>query len=203
MVAIVFLVCCIVFSNLQHKLPVMQQYQQRLLQENNTVCSGTKFWAVAAKIKGPAFGIFIIYIATLSIFPGFIAEDLESELLKDWYPTILITVYNLADLTGKSLTAFCVPQSITKAIWAATTRLLFYPMFVVCLHGPKWLKTEVPIVVLTFLLGFTNGYLPSVLMILAPKSVPFSESELFAIVMIAFLGFGLVGGSILGWFWVL
>ncbi|KAG4930151.1 hypothetical protein AAZX31_17G110000 [Glycine max] len=202
MVATIFLLCCIIFSNLQHKLPVMQQYHQRLHQES-TVCTGTKFWAVAGKIKGAAFGIFIIYIVTLSIFPGFIAEDLESKILRDWYPILLITVYNLADLMGKSLTAFYVMQSMTRAIWAATARLLFYPLFVVCLHGPKWLKTEVPMVVLTFLLGFSNGYLTSVLMILTPKSVPLSESELSAIVMTGFLGFGLVGGSVLGWFWIL
>ena len=108
-----------------------------------------------------------------------------------------------ADLMGKSLTAFYVMQSMTRAIWVATARLLFYPLFVVCLHGPKWLKTEVPMVVLTFLLGFSNGYLTSVLMILTPKSVPLSESELSAIVMTGFLGFGLVGGSVLGWFWIL
>lgn len=202
MVATIFLLCCIVLSNLQYKLPVMQHYRQRLLEEN-TLCSGTKFWAVAGKIKGPAFGIFIIYIVTLSIFPGFIAEDLESKLLKDWYPILLITVYNFADLIGKSLTAFYVLQSIKRAIWASTARLLLYPLFILCLHGPKWLKTEVPMVVLTFFLGFTNGYLTSVLMILAPKSVPFSESELSAIVMTVFLGFGLVGGSVLGWFWIL
>ena len=201
-VATVFLLCCIVFSNLQYKLPVMQQHYQRLQQEN-PLCSGTRFWAVAGKIKGPAFGILIIYIVTLSIFPGFIAEDLESKLLKDWYPILLITVYNLADLMGKSLTAFYVLQSITRAIWGSTARLLFYPLFIFCLHGPKWLKSEAPMVVLTFLLGFTNGYLTSVLMILTPKSVPLSESELSAIVMTVFLGFGLVGGSVLGWFWIL
>ncbi|WVZ13117.1 hypothetical protein V8G54_017647 [Vigna mungo] len=202
MVATIFLLFCIVFSNLQHKLPVMQQYRQGVHQES-TLCTGTKFWAVAGKIKGAAFGIFIIYIVTLSIFPGFIAEDLESKLLRDWYPILLIAVYNLADLMGKSLTAFYVIQSMTRAIWAATSRLLFYPLFVICLHGPKWLKTEVPMVVLTFLLGFSNGYLTSVLMILTPKSVPLPEAEFSAIVMTGFLGFGLVGGSVLGWFWIL
>ncbi|ESW27010.1 hypothetical protein PHAVU_003G166000 [Phaseolus vulgaris] len=202
MVATIFLLFCIVLSNLQHKLPVMHQHHQSVHQES-TLCTGTKFWAVAGKIKGAAFGIFIIYIVTLSIFPGFIAEDLESKLLRDWYPILLITVYNLADLMGKSLTAFYVIQSMKRAIWAATSRLLFYPLFVICLHGPKWLKTEVPMVVLTFLLGFSNGYLTSVLMILTPKSVPLSEAELSAIVMTGFLGFGLVGGSVLGWFWIL
>ncbi|KAE9609722.1 putative equilibrative nucleoside transporter [Lupinus albus] len=144
-----------------------------------------------------------LFLQENTLCSGFIAEDLKSNVLKDWYPILLITVYNFADLLGKSLTAFHVLQSITKAIWASTARLLFYPLFIVCLHGPKWLKTEVPMMFLTFLLGFTNGYFTSVLMILTPKSVSFSESELSAIVMTAFLGFGLVGGSVLGWFWIL
>ncbi|KAI4344140.1 hypothetical protein L6164_011406 [Bauhinia variegata] len=49
----------------------------------------------------------------------------------------------------------------------------------------------------------TNEYLTSVLMNLAPKSVPISESELSAIGMTVFLGFDLVGGSFLGWFWII
>ncbi|KAI4335708.1 hypothetical protein L6164_014330 [Bauhinia variegata] len=200
-VATIFLLCCIIFCNLLYKLPVMLQYE-RVIQEDIT-CTGPKFWAVTVKIRWPAFGIFIIYIVTLSIFPGFIAEDLKSEFLKDWYPILLITIYNMADLIGKSLTAFYVIKCIRRATWASTTRLLFYPLFIVCLHGPKWLKTEAPMVVLTFMLGLTNGYLTSVLMILAPKSVPISESELSAIVMTVFLGFGLVGGSVLGWFWII
>jgi equilibrative nucleoside transporter 1/2/3 len=53
------------------------------------------------------------------------------------------------------------------------------------------------------MLGVTNGYLTSVLMILTPKSVSVSESELSAILMVVFLGIGLVGGSIIGWFWVI
>lgn len=145
----------------------------------------------------------MIYVVTLSIFPGFIAENLESKFLQDWYPVLLITVYNVADFMGKSLTAIYVLQSIKKATWACISRLLFYPLFTACLHGPKWLKGEIPVVVLTFMLGLTNGYLTSVLMILAPKTVPVSEAELSAIVLVVFLGIGLVGGSVLGWFWII
>ncbi|XP_071722306.1 equilibrative nucleotide transporter 8-like [Rutidosis leptorrhynchoides] len=105
---------------------------------------------------------------------------------------------------GKALTAIYLVKSIKKAGWSCFGRLLFYPLFAACLHyGPKWLKTEVPVMVLTFMLGLTNGYLTSVVMILAPKSVPVSEAELSAIVMVVFLGFGLVGGSVLGWFWII
>uniref|UniRef100_A0A6N2N0G6 Uncharacterized protein n=1 Tax=Salix viminalis TaxID=40686 RepID=A0A6N2N0G6_SALVM len=49
------------------------------------------------------------------------------------------------------------------------------------------------------MLGVTNGYLTSVLMILTPKSVSVSEAEFSAIAMVVFLGIGLVGGSVIGW----
>ena len=145
----------------------------------------------------------MIYTVTLSIFPGFLAENVESKLFGDWYPIMLITVYNFTDFIGKSLTAIYVLKGIRKSTFACIARLLFYPLFAACLHGPKWLKTEVPIVVLTLVLGLSNGYLTSVLMILSPKSVQPSEAEIVAVVMVVFLGIGLVSGSILGWFWII
>ncbi|MBA0633124.1 hypothetical protein Godav_001772 [Gossypium davidsonii] len=193
--------CCILCCNLLYKLPVMQQHYRIL--GDDPFCSRPQFWTVARKICWPALGILMIYVVTLSIFPGFIAENLESKFLQDWYPVLLITVYNVADFMGKSLTAIYVLQSIKKATWACISRLLFYPLFTACLHGPKWLKGEIPVVVLTFMLGLTNGYLTSVLMILAPKTVPVSEAELSAIVLVVFLGIGLVSGSVLGWFWII
>lgn len=87
--------------------------------------------------------------------------------------------------------------------WASIARLMFIPLFMACLHGLKWLKTEVPVMTLTFMLGLTNGYLTSAFMILAPKSVPVSEAEVSALVMVVFLGLGLVAGSVLGWFWII
>nr|GEU98711.1 equilibrative nucleotide transporter 8-like [Tanacetum cinerariifolium] len=180
---------------------IMEQHY-KLLQHNSSP-SRPKFWDVARMIRWPALGIFIIYTVTLSIFPGFLAENIKSELLKDWYPIMLIATYNMADFAGKSFTAIYVLESITKATWGCMGRLLLYPLFTACLHGPVWLKNEVFVVFLTVILGFTNGYLTSVIMMLAPKSVPPSEAEMAAVVMALFLGLGLVSGSVLGWFWII
>ncbi|KAL5547829.1 hypothetical protein UlMin_003060 [Ulmus minor] len=201
LVSSIILLTCIISCNLLYKLPVMQHHCS--LQQQDPMCSRPQIHAVARRIKWPAFGIFTIYVVTLSIFPGFLAEDLESKILKDWYPILLITTYNIADLVGKSLTAAYVIKSLKKATWGCVARLIFYPIFTASLHGPKWLKTETPMMGLTFLLGLTNGYLTSVLMILVPKSVPASEAEVSAVVMVVFLGLGLVGGSVLGWFWII
>ncbi|XP_034918842.1 equilibrative nucleotide transporter 8 [Populus alba] len=200
-VSAIILLCCALSSNLLYKLPVMEQLYK--LAPDDSLFPKPKFRAVARKIRWPAFGVLMIYIVTLSIFPGFIAEDLSSKLLKDWYPVLLITIYNVADFTGKSLTAIYVLKSIKKATWGCILRLVFYPLFAACLNGPKWLKTEVPVAILTFMLGVTNGYLTSVLMILAPMAVSVSEAELSAIAMVVFLGIGLVGGSVIGWFWII
>ncbi|XP_016487628.2 equilibrative nucleotide transporter 8-like [Nicotiana tabacum] len=196
------LIGCIICCNMLYKLPVMQQHYA-LVQDNCLPCSRHKFQDMARTIRWPAFGIFAIYTVTLSIFPGFLAENLESKLLKDWYPILLITVYNLSDFAGKSFTAVYVLKSIGKATWFCIARLIFYPLFTACLHGPKSLKNEVPIIFLTTMLGLTNGYLTSVIMILAPKSVPTSEAEIAAIVMAVSLGMGLMAGSVLGWFWII
>ncbi|XP_059286378.1 equilibrative nucleotide transporter 8 [Lycium ferocissimum] len=195
------LIVCIICCNLLYRLPVMQQHYT--LVQDFLPCSRHKLQDVARTIKYPAFGIFAIYTVTLSIFPGFLAENLESKILKDWYPILLITVYNVSDFVGKSFTAVYVLKSTGKATWGCVARLLFYPLFAACLHGPKWLKSEVPIVFLTTLLGLTNGYLTSVIMILAPKSVPSSEAEIAAIVLAVSLGMGLVAGSVVGWFWII
>ncbi|XP_031378283.1 equilibrative nucleotide transporter 8 isoform X1 [Punica granatum] len=195
------LVACTVCCNLLYKLPVMRQHYMTL--HGDPPSPRPRFLEVAEKIRFPGLGIVLIYIVTLSIFPGFLAENVRSDLLRDWYPVLLITTYNVADLMGKSLTAVYVMPSIKRATWLSTGRLMFYPSFMACLHGPQWLKSEVPVAILTFLLGLTNGYLTSVLMILAPKSVPATEAELSAIIMVVFLGVGLVSGSVIGWFWII
>ncbi|KAK8649857.1 hypothetical protein V6N13_139511 [Hibiscus sabdariffa] len=54
-----------------------------------------------------------------------------------------------SDFVGKSLTAIYVLQSIKKDTWGFIARLLFYLLSTACLHGPKWLKGEIPVAVLT------------------------------------------------------
>ncbi|RZS11631.1 hypothetical protein BHM03_00042978 [Ensete ventricosum] len=129
--------------------------------------------------------------------------DVHSEVLKDWYPIILIAGYNVFDLVGKSLTAVYLLENANVAVACCAGRLLFYPLFLGCLHGPKFFRAEIPVTILTCLLGLTNGYLTSVLMILAPKSVPIQHSETAGIVIVLFLVVGLAAGSIVSWFWVI
>ncbi|OAY80445.1 Equilibrative nucleotide transporter 1 [Ananas comosus] len=212
-VSIVVMAICLVCYNIADHLPVVQHYKNiklRVLKEESNEKSSmtgsawrSTLWSIVGRIKWHGFGIFLIYVVTLSIFPGYITEDVHSEALKDWYPIILIAGYNIFDLVGKSLPALYLLENADIAVAGCVVRLLFYPLFLGCLHGPKFFRTEIPVTVLTCLLGLTNGYLTSVLMILAPKTVPIQHSETAAIVIVLFLVIGLSVGSVVSWFWVI
>ncbi|KAK8314246.1 hypothetical protein V6Z12_D01G159300, partial [Gossypium hirsutum] len=211
--SIVFMVICIVLYNVAHKLPIMQYYEElkaEAVKEEKAekgpmtgpVWRAT-LWNIVGTVKWYGFGIVLIYFVTLSIFPGYITEDVHSLVLKDWYPVLLITGYNVFDLVGKSLTAVYLLENAKVAISACVVRLLFFPLFIGCLHGPQLFRTEFPVSLLTCLLGLTNGYLTSVLMIMAPKSVQIQHAETSGIVMVLFLVVGLASGSVIAWFWVI
>lgn len=211
-VSIVVMIICVVFYNVAHRLPVIKYYnnlkkQAKNEQEEKGVLTGalwrSALFDIVGRIKWYGFGILIIYVVTLSIFPGYITEDVHSQTLKDWYPILLLTSYNVFDLVGKSLTALYLLGNANVAIGSSFARLLFLPLFWGCLHGPEIFRTEVPVTLLTCLLGLTNGYLTSVLMILAPKTVQLLHAETAGIVMVLFLVVGLAIGSIVAWFWVI
>lgn len=128
---------------------------------------------------------------------------LKSEILLNRYPIILIAGYNIFDLVGKVLPAYYLLENANIAFAGCVARLLFYPLFLACLHGPQFFRTEVPVTILTCLLGLTNGYLTGIVMILAPKAVPIQHAETAGIAIVLFLVIGLVFGSLVSWFWVI
>lgn len=212
-VSIVVMLLNIVFYNLAHKLPVIKYYSDLKKvaaneeKEQKGELTGklwrSTLWEIVGTVKWYGYGIMIIYVVTLSIFPGSVTEDVHSETLKDWYPIILIAGYNVFDLIGKMLTPLYIVENAKAAIGASFGRLLFLPFFYGCLHGPDLLRTEIPVMILTCLLGLTNGYFTCVLMILAPKTVRLQHAETAGIVLVLYLIVGLAIGSILSWFWVL
>lgn len=212
-VGIVVMAICIVLYNVAHRLPVIKYHQDLKIQAVNEEKEAqgsitgavwrSTVWHVVGRVKWYGLGILLIYVVTLSIFPGYITEDVYSPTLKDWYGIILITGYNVFDLVGKCLTAVYLLQNEKVAIGSSVARLLFFPLFLGCLHGPKFFQTEIPVTILTCLLGLTNGYLTSVLMIMAPKAVQLQHAETAGIVIVLFLVIGLAAGSVVAWFWVI
>lgn len=154
---------------------------------------------VWSHIRSLVLSVGIVYMVTMAIYPGHITEDIHSAVLGDWYPVLLITIYNVGDLVGKMLTSVYMMEDQVLMIRGCFGRLIFLPLFYVVLHGPACFRTEVPMFVLTLLLGLSNGYLTSNVMIVAPKNVSIVESEMAGIIMTLFLVVGLTCGLLLGW----
>ncbi|KAJ7563614.1 hypothetical protein O6H91_03G117400 [Diphasiastrum complanatum] len=162
-----------------------------------------RYWQTLKQIQGLVLSLTFIYVVTLSIFPGFITENVHSIKLGDWYPVLLITTYNVSDLLGKMLTAFYVVKDKATVEVMCIARILFFPLFASCLHGSAFMHTEAAVFISTLLLGVTNGYLSSVIMMSTPKMVAFQDAEVAGIIVVVFLLTGIAAGSILGWVWVI
>uniref|UniRef100_A0A251TIL6 Putative equilibrative nucleoside transporter, Major facilitator superfamily domain protein n=1 Tax=Helianthus annuus TaxID=4232 RepID=A0A251TIL6_HELAN len=202
-ISALIILLCIICTNVLHKLPIIRYYRNLNREHNNNshMSTSSNFLHVVKKIRWLVTAVFETYVVSLSIFPGYLSENVRSDYFKDWYPIILITTFNVGDFLGKCLTAIYVPNGSKGTVWCCLGSVLFYPLFLGCKHGPRWMHSEVPVVVLTLMLGVSNGYLTSVLMILAPKSVPIEEAEVVGIAMETSLVIGLVVGSAFGWLW--
>lgn len=201
------MIICIVLHNIAHRLPVIKHYNELKIQAVNSekeekgAVTGAR--EIMEAVKWYGIGVIILYVVTLAIFPGYITEDVHSEILNDWYPIILIAAFNVCDLIGKCLTAVYVVENAKVAIGASFARLLFFPVYLACLHGPMVLRTEIPVTIVTCLLGLTNGYLTSCLLMVGPKTVPLQHAETAGTVLVLFLVLGLACGSVVSWFWVI
>ncbi|KAL2933955.1 Equilibrative nucleotide transporter 1, partial [Bienertia sinuspersici] len=76
----------------------------------------TSLWTVVQKIKWYGLGLTPKLIVTLSIFPGFVTEDVHSKTLGSWYPILLITCYNMFNFLGRSLTTFFLLDNANIAL---------------------------------------------------------------------------------------
>ncbi|KAI3816807.1 hypothetical protein L1987_16512 [Smallanthus sonchifolius] len=151
-VSIIVMIICIVLHNIAHRLPVIKHYNSLKIQAVNdekeekgrVLLWQSTLWDIVGTVKWYGLAIVILYVVTLAIFPGYITEDVHSQLLKDWYPIILITCYNVFDLIGKTVTSFYVVENSKVAIGASFARLVFFQFawrvyMVLCFLGPRFL----------------------------------------------------------------
>mmetsp|Transcript_22542 Transcript_22542/g.62538 ORF Transcript_22542/g.62538 Transcript_22542/m.62538 type:complete len:327 (-) Transcript_22542:354-1334(-) len=150
-------------------------------------------------IKLEAASLVLTYWVTITIFPGFLADDQHSAELGDWYPVLLITAYNLGDLLGKlGPLLLTVPTAALLPLSAA--RLAFIPSFY---FTSAWMAPPVVIGLLTLALGGTNGHLTACAMMSAPRGLPQPKAEQAGMLSALFLVSGIVLGSCTGLLWQL
>ncbi|XP_024521883.1 equilibrative nucleotide transporter 3 isoform X2 [Selaginella moellendorffii] len=148
-----------------------------------------------------AFDAAAIFVLTLSIFPGFLAEDTGKHSLGSWYVVVLIAMYNFGDLTGRYLPL--VPalklKSRTQMLVAVIARYLFLPAFyLTAKFGDQgWM------IMLCILLGLSNGHLTTSVLVAAPNGYKKPEQNALGNILVVFILAGVTVGVTLDWLWLI
>ncbi|OEL34640.1 Equilibrative nucleotide transporter 3 [Dichanthelium oligosanthes] len=145
--------------------------------------------------------IYLIYVLTLSIFPGFLSEDTGAHSLGTWYALVLIAMYNVWDLIGRYVPLIpCLKLTSRKGMMAAIlARFLFVPAF----YFTANYGDQGYMIVLTSFLGLTNGYLTVCVLMEAPKGYKGPEQNALGNVLVVCLLGGLFSGVVLDWLWLI
>ncbi|XP_047946219.1 equilibrative nucleotide transporter 3-like [Salvia hispanica] len=151
--------------------------------------------------RGYCFDLFLIYVLTLSIFPGFLYENTGKHGLGDWYALVLIAMYNVWDLIARYIPLIdCIRLESKKGLMiACLSRFLLVPCFYfTAKYGDQgWM------IFLVSFLGLSNGYLTVCVLTVAPRGYKAPEQNALGNLLVVFLLGGIFAGVVLDWLWAI
>ncbi|XP_053326655.1 equilibrative nucleoside transporter 4 [Spea bombifrons] len=140
--------------------------------------------------------IAVTYFITLCLFPG-LESEIRNCTLGEWLPILIMAIFNLSDFVGKILAALPYNWKGTNLFICATIRVIFIPLFIMCVYPsgkPTFSHPAWPCI-FSLLMGISNGYFGSVPMILAVGQVSPEQRELAGNTMTVSYMTGLTLGS--------
>lgn len=156
------------------------------------------------------FCLFYVFFISIIIFPS-LSSNIESVSkssgslwsTKYFVPLTSFLLYNFADWCGRQITAWIqVPGPRSKLLPVLVLlRTVFLPLFILSNYQPRAhiqmvvFNRDVYPVVFTVLLGLSNGYLGTLVIIYGPKIVPKELAEAAGVVMTFYVVLGLAVGS--------
>lgn len=167
------------------------------------------FKVVFAKVW--VFGIseFLVFVATLSVYPAITiliqsTHKAEKTAWTDIYflPVLNYLLFNTGDYLGRIIAGIVKwPKNNPTIIFVLTLmRFAFVPAFLVCnitqKHPlPILIHSDVIFIVMMALFSLSNGYIANISLMAAPKQVEDHEKEMASSILAAFMGIGLTFGS--------
>uniref|UniRef100_A0A1D1ZAL0 Equilibrative nucleoside transporter 4 n=2 Tax=Anthurium amnicola TaxID=1678845 RepID=A0A1D1ZAL0_9ARAE len=218
------LLCVLLYAFIFPKLPIVKYYRSKAASEGSKTVSAD---LAAGGIEGLyshdaedpkhlerlsskqlflqnvdyALDVFLIYVLTLSIFPGFLSEDTGSHRLGSWYALVLIAMYNVWDLVGRYIPLIeGLKLTSRKGLMVATlSRFLLIPAFYFTAnYGDQgWM------IMLTSFLGISNGYLTVCVLTAAPQGYKGPEQNALGNLLVLCLLGGIFLGVTLDWLWLI
>lgn len=218
------LLCVILYAFVFPKLPIVKYYRSKAASEGSkTVSADLAAGGIHSHIekaginsKKPerltinqlltenidyALDMFLIYILTLSIFPGFLSEDTGKHSLGSWYAIVLIAMYNVWDLVGRYVPLVkCLKLESRKGLVVAVlARFFLIPAF----YFTAKYADQGWMIFLTSFLGLSNGYLTVCVLTSAPKGYKGPEQNALGNILVLFLMGGIFAGVTSDWLWLI
>ncbi|KEG11204.1 nucleoside transporter-like [Trypanosoma grayi] len=125
-----------------------------------------KLWPIIKKIYPMQFSCFFTYFCTFLLFPGvMLAVDPDD----DWYGTIVMAVFNAADLMGRLICLIkCLWPPRKWVVIGTISRILLFPLLLLCATGH--IPSYGAAYVITAATGITNGYFATISITYAPET---------------------------------
>ncbi|VVA97062.1 unnamed protein product [Arabis nemorensis] len=219
------LLCVLLYAYVFPKIPIVKYYRARaaaqgsktvsadlaaggnqdlpVTQEDDVPTSNQRLSNKQLLSKNLDYGInlFLVYLLTLSIFPGFLSEDTGKHSLGDWYALVLIAMYNVWDLVGRYIPLIERLKMESRKGLTITSlgRFLLVPAFYfTARYGNQgWM------IFLTSFLGLSNGYLTVCILTSAPKGYTAPEQNALGNYLVLFLSGGMFAGVTSDWLWLI
>ncbi|KAI3923736.1 hypothetical protein MKW98_011366 [Papaver atlanticum] len=220
------LLCLLLYKFVFAKIPIVKYYRSKAASEGSKTvmadlaAAGVKMQQNEVSEEGPndelerlshkqllfenkdyAIIAFLVTVLTFSIFPGFLADDTGKHGLGTWYALVLIAMYNVLDFLARyiPLVESLKLESRRGLMIATISRFVFVPAFnFTAKYGDQgWM------ILLTSLLGLTNGYLAVCLFTVAPQGYKGPEQNALGNLLTIFVLGGLVAGIALDWLWLI
>ncbi|KAM7492301.1 hypothetical protein LguiA_035222 [Lonicera macranthoides] len=219
------LLCVLLYAFVFPKLPIVKYFRSKAASEGSKTVSADLAAGGIHSQPGPqaeedpkqmerfsnkelfiqnidyALDMFLIFVLTLSIFPGFLSEDTGSHSLGSWYALVLFAMYNAWDLIGRYIPLWkCIKLESRKGLMTVIlSRFLLVPTFYfTAKYGDQgWM------IMLTSFLGLSNGYLTVCVLTSAPKGYKGPEQNALGNILVLFLLGGIFAGVTLDWLWLI
>ncbi|TYJ00072.1 hypothetical protein E1A91_A13G062500v1 [Gossypium mustelinum] len=216
--------CVLLYAYVFAKLPVVKYYRSKAASEGSkTVASDLAAGGIQALPETDdvesknqerlsdkelllqnidyAIDMFLIYALTLSIFPGFLSEDTGKYSLGSWYALVLISMYNVWDLIGRYI-PLIKPLKL-ESRKALTTVIISRVLLVPAFYFMSKYGDQGWMIMLTSILGLSNGYLTVCVLTSAPKGYKGPEQNALGNLLVLFLLGGIFAGVTLDWLWLI
>ncbi|KAG7557698.1 MFS transporter superfamily [Arabidopsis suecica] len=206
------LLCVILYAYVFPKLPIVKYYRSKAAYEGSKtillllIDDDSKNQRLSNKELlrqniDYAVNLFLLYVLTLSIVPGFLYENTGQHGLGTWYALILVAMYNCWGLVGMytPLVKWLKIEKRKGLTDAVLLRFFLIPVFYYTVkYGDQgWM------IMLISILGLTNGHLSVCILTIAPKGYKGPEQNAIGNLLVTFLLGGVFAGVALDWLWLI